>query len=601
MQKLEKVIVLSVLILLVIYVALRAAFVPLIHDEIATFFRYVQIGKFIPFYSEWDANNHPLNSAVTALFFHLSGDSPLSLRMGSVLAFVLYCYYIYRFSVRFSTRALRIIFPLVMCMCHGFIEFFGFSRGYGLSMTFLVGSIWHLTEFFKDQAPKQLFLGVFFSTLMFTANLTMLNSALAIDFLFILILLASKSATKTKRFLNLTFLAIFGIAPISVLSVYLFRLKERGLLYKGGMESFLHETLESLIVILNGKASGIILATSIVIFGVLIVRCVWIHTKASSFTQKTEGHMFCYLLFANIAGIFLLRYIFRVNFPEDRAALYLFPLFAASVIFGADRPGSRAWKIITMACALLLLYFPLQFLYRINLSYATIENQEIPQRFYEQVRQVNKSSGKFHTIGGYKSHELRWTYMSYRDDGNMGKMQSVIFPSYAEDYQVAHPGRYPGWRDLYDSIDFYRVSGIYLLKRKHPAKEILIKKFDDVRTDGTTETLFFPLIPESTMDTSVTIFRFRFDLEISCEARPFQAYIVSEMCDKENNVVSYATYGINWFYYDLRNENSRVMNDLMARAPASAAFMKLYIWNIGRNSFRIKNGTIHIYSVDERS
>jgi hypothetical protein len=52
-----------------LYLWLRAFYVPLIYDEIATFYGYVHVGKFIPFYAHWDANNHIINSLLSSILF----------------------------------------------------------------------------------------------------------------------------------------------------------------------------------------------------------------------------------------------------------------------------------------------------------------------------------------------------------------------------------------------------------------------------------------------------------------------------------------------------------------------------------------------------
>ncbi|HNS46120.1 MAG TPA: hypothetical protein PKH94_02665, partial [Bacteroidales bacterium] len=63
--KWEKILFVAFGLLLWIYVWLRAIQVPLIYDEIATFFHYIHSSSFLPFRSHLDANNHLLNSALT--------------------------------------------------------------------------------------------------------------------------------------------------------------------------------------------------------------------------------------------------------------------------------------------------------------------------------------------------------------------------------------------------------------------------------------------------------------------------------------------------------------------------------------------------------
>lgn len=72
-SRIERIIYFILFILLWAYLWLRAIYVPLVHDEIATFYHYIQTGRFLPYLSHWDANNHFLNSALTWLSYSSSG------------------------------------------------------------------------------------------------------------------------------------------------------------------------------------------------------------------------------------------------------------------------------------------------------------------------------------------------------------------------------------------------------------------------------------------------------------------------------------------------------------------------------------------------
>src|SRR4051812_18484464 len=75
-----------------VIVILRCIRVPFSHDEVATFFFYIQPGKFIPFYAHPDANGHFLTSATSWICFKLFGSEPWALRIPCMGAFLLLCY-----------------------------------------------------------------------------------------------------------------------------------------------------------------------------------------------------------------------------------------------------------------------------------------------------------------------------------------------------------------------------------------------------------------------------------------------------------------------------------------------------------------------------
>src|SRR6478672_7236487 len=79
-------------------VALRCWLVPFAHDEVATFFFYIQPGDFLPFSSHPDANGHFLTSATGWLCFKAFGSSPFALRLPSLFAFLVLCYAVYKIT-----------------------------------------------------------------------------------------------------------------------------------------------------------------------------------------------------------------------------------------------------------------------------------------------------------------------------------------------------------------------------------------------------------------------------------------------------------------------------------------------------------------------
>ncbi|MEN8226390.1 MAG: hypothetical protein ABFS05_13630, partial [Bacteroidota bacterium] len=79
---------------LFIYLILRGIHVQMLHDSIATFFRYVIINKFLPYYSEWSANNHYLNSMLMWGSYKLFGASPLALKLPNILSFPFYVFFV---------------------------------------------------------------------------------------------------------------------------------------------------------------------------------------------------------------------------------------------------------------------------------------------------------------------------------------------------------------------------------------------------------------------------------------------------------------------------------------------------------------------------
>ena len=80
MDRAERIVFWAITASALCYLLLRAAYVPITHDESRTFFVYVVTGEFIPWLSFWDAANHFISTGVGWLSYRLGGMSPLSLR-----------------------------------------------------------------------------------------------------------------------------------------------------------------------------------------------------------------------------------------------------------------------------------------------------------------------------------------------------------------------------------------------------------------------------------------------------------------------------------------------------------------------------------------
>jgi hypothetical protein len=159
-----------------VFLFIRAVAVPMTHDEIATFYHFVQTGKFWPFIHITDGNNHLLNTILTYLFYNAFGTSPLVLRLSNLAFAPLYFYFIFKLSQQLQIKVLGYSFFLTMALTLHYIEFLALSRGYGLAITFFAGSMWQLIAGIKTKKMKHIYWGFAFIFLTSTAILTLTYS-----------------------------------------------------------------------------------------------------------------------------------------------------------------------------------------------------------------------------------------------------------------------------------------------------------------------------------------------------------------------------------------------------------------------------------------
>jgi hypothetical protein len=314
-----------------VYLILRAIHVPLAHDEISTFHRYVHTGHFMPPGAHPDANNHVLNSALTWVFFTLFGSSALVLRLANLLFAPLFFYFWFRIASQLKHIAVRWIFILSFVCSTYFLEFFALSRGYGMSMALLAGSLWHVIKWLQVQQQRDRVMALIWLLLAVAANLTLVNTLLLLSGGLMLQLLSNKE----KRAIGLLTIILLGFVPAAVYTALLLHMKKLGLLYYGNSSGFWQLTVKSLAAVITESER---LRYPIYALLLFFLACVLMISKIRKpiFSWKdlfSSTYLFYLLLVGNLVAVILSAKLFHANYPEDRTGLYFFPFLIGAVCF----------------------------------------------------------------------------------------------------------------------------------------------------------------------------------------------------------------------------------------------------------------------------
>ncbi len=203
--KVDKVAFLILATIAWIYIWLRAFIIPFQSDEAATFFMYVQPGQFFPPAATIDANNHILNSILTWISYQVFGSSPVSLRLPNIFSALVYFFFIFKLSNLLSWKFTKWGFILFSIGTNFILEFFSYSRGYGLSIAFLTAALYELIMSNKEISLKRVILSVMFTLLATAANLNLIFISLALYFFMALNLLRHKSPGKRTLIAGISF------------------------------------------------------------------------------------------------------------------------------------------------------------------------------------------------------------------------------------------------------------------------------------------------------------------------------------------------------------------------------------------------------------
>ena len=162
-----------VMLVTLVYLVLRAIWLPLIQDEANSFWWYARTGEFMPFRSHMDAGNHVISSFMGWIGNGLFGPQPWAVRIGSLLAFPLYATGCWMITQRMSD-GVRWIAILSLLWCPYLHEYFALFRGYGIAMAFFVWALIHLVEYVDGSGVRPLWLSAACLCLATYSNLALL-------------------------------------------------------------------------------------------------------------------------------------------------------------------------------------------------------------------------------------------------------------------------------------------------------------------------------------------------------------------------------------------------------------------------------------------
>ena len=573
-------------ILIWLYLILRAVHIQPVHDEIATFFHYVHRGYIWPGEALWDANNHLLNSLLTRQSYLFFGSEPWALRLANLLLFPVFAGYVYLQGKRLQTVPLTIAFWLSMLTAHYLVEHFAYSRGYGLAMAFLMGGLYHGSEYLSGNGLKRhLIAALLMLNLAVFSSLTLLNLyVILLGFLGLKIIL-------TRRILSLHTLILVGLSTPLVFFVRLAtELKEKGLLYYGTQEGFWSLTIETLSKLFGGVFQDYLKILASIAFafaiGVILTRLV----SKKRLPIGERGFFFsAFLILAFIAVQTQVMFL-DTNYPEDRVGLYFYPLMILAFLFsvGELKPGAVRW-----AAPVLLLVFPLHFVLNMNFQKSTLWFFDIiPERFIEKVKRESSDLKHPPSIGGYHMRGLVWAYMNYSHGGDQNQVQFNDFPGTTADYQLFKGNQITEEVDsLYERIDHGEISDVYLLRRKSflERKPVIEGEIDMAASDAE-----FLSIHEGKCDSLVgENLLLRFSLNIRSPERPLVTWMVLSIHDADGENLIYERFPLDWVATSFSPFDGNY-SMYTPSIPEEAENLKVYIWNVYKKPFEEINGGFEI-------
>lgn len=585
---------LSVLLLFV-YVVLRAIYVPTFHDEAATFFHYLVPGKFLPYSAHWDANNHILNSALAYLSYKTFGTELIWIRLPNVLAFLIYGFYSFRLCSGLKNQLIRALTFLALLTAAFPLEFFSQARGYGMSLAFLLGAVYHGYLYFTSGQPKQQLPLWFWAFLAVSANLALTNTILILVGLVFLRAISGND----KRGWNLA-AWMLGVVMLIAASYYGFELKQRGLLYTGFPDGFVKVTVHSLIRHQFGVES-MALAWGVALLGLSAGVLLIARFMFAGF-HWTFGRLAAALLLLNALGAILLNAIFGMNFPEDRVGVYFFPLFL--ITFGAALDELQQNRTQVQLLSLAFLVFPVHLLSVVNLNTTLLwPPWHVAEATYSAALQIQEKESRELTVSADYLNELGWSFWNFRNQAAMHQMQRLPVPDTMADLLVGRPTDFSFDSVPYDVVYEDVPNNVFLLKRKEFVnwKRSATPLPMRMEVNGSDEFYEFYNDSTSVLESRSALFELRGRLNTNPTLFRGHLVITGQNAQKELEVYDYIPL------YWIRPEwNSSVLNiKRTIHFDDDVIRFKVFLWNIHKQQVELEVEDIgfsfptHVATIEE--
>lgn len=576
---------------LFIYVLLRAFYLEPLHDEVATFIHYIETGKIIGNDIVLDANNHFINSYWGRFMFVCFGENYFNFRLLSVISFLFYAIGIWRLcNLTLKDNINKVLLFIGLISIPWILDYFSYTRGYATAITCFIWAIYFLLQFIHSKKLSSFFWMAVLLILTLASNLIYVSSSIlliAFAFGFFLFFISNKSLVYSFKFYGILFLLILGIVPFLLFS---FDLKEAGALYYGSLNGFWKVTLKSL-----SKNVLFIdfywLKYVFYIAGMLMIFLIYLKYRKETFSKIIQKPiaLFLYLLLGNVLMIYSFAKILGINYPEDRAGMYLIPIsfFLISIFFETFSKQFYHY---------LFLFFPLSLFINLNLTTSIFSPEDrMSKDFYSKVRKQIKSD---EALSVYPIQGLTYSSLEKSNEHHKHIAKSQKFLSPYTDFVITKKSMLFPKKNLkyYKEIAYHVESNHVAFRRKVPFKKELI--FDSIFEDKTINDEFI-LFFDGQIDSTLKKYPIQLTLEglLTVLGTINTMNLVISTENKQHVVERYDGINLRWYYGNSIQDKSIYFPNPGIKFNYNDNYLKIYLWNPDHLKVKLKNTKILFYQL----
>lgn len=582
----------TVFLSMLVYLLLRAWYVAPMHDEVATFLHFIECGHIWDDQTLPDANNHLLNSYLGRGVYEVFGMNFFLFRLPSVLAFGLYFWAARKLTMSFPKEHVGFLVFIALLTIPWITDYFSYTRGYAMAIAFFLAALVHILRFVQKKRLRSLVIAFSLLWLCVFANFTYLVSALLlVGYLGLTVLVFWRTWTGKQRLILALLFALFAACLLPFIA-YSFDLKAAGALYYGSLDGLwwvTGKTLSRYVLFYDADWLRYVYVAG----GLLAMIGAYFMLRKSSFKALFEQPFvqWAFLILGNLAAILFLAKVMQVNYPEDRAAMYLVPLsiLASGYLISTFPFGKYA--------GYLFLFFPITFLLQLNLNTSVFSpDDRMTNAFYDAVKAELDPND---AVAVYPIMQLTWSLHERQHAGtpHIGQPMKGYFPQFnvilTKNTILKTSKDYPD----YDVFAQDPASTYIALKRRTPLKKSRLFEKTTNHYIGSDE--FIVLLQDSVQSTwKNRMVAIDIDAQLTSPKHMNTLNIVCTTEDANGKPTRFHYQNVRWYvgenavHYKLHfpvAENE--LND-------GDKVLKVYLWNPEKRKIDVRNGRVRINALN---
>ena len=574
-----------------VYLLLRIIFNEPLHDEVATYIFYIYQGDYWGETMHWDANNHLLNSFVCHQLYKVFGDNMAIFRLPNLIAFVLFFFGTVRLTKNLQTPILKTLALVSLNTIPFYMEYFGNTRGYGLSFGFLVWGIVYFNDFLQTRKLSKLVIAYVFLVLTVSANLTLVNSC------FILIATAvgssffSNKMSFGKHFKEWLIHILF-LASLYPFIQFAFELKEQGALYYGSLDGIWDvtgKTISKYTLFYDADWLRFAYLTAFAVFLVYIFVYL-VKTKKLEWFNNPKL-VYALLFFGNLCAILAMAFLMDVLYPEDRVGMYLIIFFLLLFFHFLDDVRLGKWLQYS------LIFFPISLVFHLSLHTSVFSpDDRLNQEFYKKIKSEMTPEN---TLQIYRILNWGWPYAESHVDKKSSVGQFDNANGTLSDILITKTTvlTNPKIVELYDTLAYYEPSTHIAFKRKKPLQRDSLQTITAPSIKAEHEFFDFATFEGGSYSKKNLVVSVSGHMKTTKMNNKLIMVVASKMKDGSAN--RYLYYSFETVYQGQLINDDFLHNFVIENVDPDEAEFKVYLWNRNLHPIQLSNISTTIYQLKE--